>query len=106
MLSTARRSSDEMVESAKSGPGTGGLSAQRRVAALRAQLCGGARGAESDARHEGNILQGSGYGGGSARGASLNGVVSAEEWELRCELAAAYRAVHMYGWDDTSKVPA
>jgi hypothetical protein len=85
--------------------GPGSLSAQRRVATLRAQLCGGGRGAESGARHEGNILQGSGYGGGSVRDFSLKGVVSAEEWELRSELAAAYRAVHMYGWDDTSKAP-
>jgi hypothetical protein len=71
-------------------------SAARRVEKLTVQL-------ETDARHEDNILQGSGYGGGSARGASLKGVVSAEEWELRCELAAAYRAVHLYGWDDTSE---
>jgi len=26
--------------------------------------------------------------------------VSAEEWEVRTDLAAAYRAVAMYGWDD------
>ncbi|MEQ9642631.1 MAG: class II aldolase/adducin family protein [Alphaproteobacteria bacterium] len=26
--------------------------------------------------------------------------VSDEEWQLRCDLAACYRAVAMYGWDD------
>ncbi|MCO5121833.1 MAG: class II aldolase/adducin family protein, partial [Burkholderiaceae bacterium] len=26
--------------------------------------------------------------------------VSAEEWQLRCDLAACYRLVAMYGWDD------
>ena len=31
---------------------------------------------------------------------SLKGKVSAEEWRLRCELAAAYRLVALYGWDD------
>lgn len=31
---------------------------------------------------------------------SLKGKVSAEEWRLRCELAATYRLVALYGWDD------
>jgi ribulose-5-phosphate 4-epimerase/fuculose-1-phosphate aldolase len=32
--------------------------------------------------------------------ASLQGVVSAEEWQLRCDLAACYRLVAAYGWSD------
>jgi ribulose-5-phosphate 4-epimerase/fuculose-1-phosphate aldolase len=31
---------------------------------------------------------------------SLKGQVSDEEWRLRCELAATYRLVSLYGWDD------
>jgi ribulose-5-phosphate 4-epimerase/fuculose-1-phosphate aldolase len=31
---------------------------------------------------------------------SVRGKVSAEEWRLRCELAATYRLVALYGWDD------
>jgi ribulose-5-phosphate 4-epimerase/fuculose-1-phosphate aldolase len=31
---------------------------------------------------------------------SLEGVVSAEEWQLRCDLAACYRLVASYGWSD------
>ena len=31
---------------------------------------------------------------------SLKGKVSAEEWRLRCELAATYRLAALYGWDD------
>jgi ribulose-5-phosphate 4-epimerase/fuculose-1-phosphate aldolase len=31
---------------------------------------------------------------------SLKEVVSAEEWQLRCELAACYRLVALYGWTD------
>jgi ribulose-5-phosphate 4-epimerase/fuculose-1-phosphate aldolase len=31
---------------------------------------------------------------------SLRGKVSAEEWRLRCELAATYRLAALYGWDD------
>jgi len=31
---------------------------------------------------------------------SLKGKVSDEEWELRCELAAVYRLVNRFGWDD------
>jgi ribulose-5-phosphate 4-epimerase/fuculose-1-phosphate aldolase len=31
---------------------------------------------------------------------SLQGKVSAEEWQLRCDLAAAYRLVALYGWSD------
>jgi ribulose-5-phosphate 4-epimerase/fuculose-1-phosphate aldolase len=31
---------------------------------------------------------------------SLQGKVSAEEWQLRCDLAAAYRLVAAYGWSD------
>jgi ribulose-5-phosphate 4-epimerase/fuculose-1-phosphate aldolase len=30
----------------------------------------------------------------------LQGKVSAEEWQLRCDLAAAYRLVAAYGWTD------
>jgi ribulose-5-phosphate 4-epimerase/fuculose-1-phosphate aldolase len=32
--------------------------------------------------------------------ASLEGKVSATEWQLRVDLAATYRLVAMYGWDD------
>jgi len=32
--------------------------------------------------------------------ASLKDVVSAEEWQLRCDLAACYRLVAAYGWSD------
>ncbi len=32
--------------------------------------------------------------------ASLKEVVSAEEWQLRCDLAACYRLVAAYGWSD------
>ena len=31
---------------------------------------------------------------------SLEGTVSAEEWQLRCDLAACYRLVALYGWSD------
>ena len=31
---------------------------------------------------------------------SLKQVVSAEEWQLRCDLAACYRLVAFYGWSD------
>ncbi|MCJ7421419.1 class II aldolase/adducin family protein [Sphingomicrobium astaxanthinifaciens] len=31
---------------------------------------------------------------------SLEGKVSPEEWKVRVELAAAYRLVHHFGWDD------
>ena len=31
---------------------------------------------------------------------SLREVVSAEEWALRCDLAACYRLVAAYGWSD------
>jgi len=31
---------------------------------------------------------------------SLKGVVSDEEWRLRCDLAATYRLAALYGWDD------
>ncbi|MBI3675024.1 MAG: class II aldolase/adducin family protein [Proteobacteria bacterium] len=31
---------------------------------------------------------------------SLEGKVSAEEWQLRVDLAATYRLVALYGWDD------
>lgn len=31
---------------------------------------------------------------------SLKGQVSEEEWQLRCDLAAAYRLVALFGWDD------
>ena len=31
---------------------------------------------------------------------TLKGKVSAEEWRLRCELAATYRLAALYGWDD------
>lgn len=49
---------------------------------------------------------------GSATGvASLKGKVSAEEWRTRVDLAALYRLVALYGWDDlianhiTARVP-
>ena len=32
--------------------------------------------------------------------ASLKGKVSAEEWQARVDLAALYRLVALYGWDD------
>jgi ribulose-5-phosphate 4-epimerase/fuculose-1-phosphate aldolase len=32
--------------------------------------------------------------------ASLKNVVSADEWQLRCDLAACYRLVAAYGWSD------
>ena len=31
---------------------------------------------------------------------SLEGKVSATEWQIRCELAATYRLAALYGWDD------
>ena len=31
---------------------------------------------------------------------SVEGAVSADEWSIRTDLAAAYRAVALYGWDD------
>jgi ribulose-5-phosphate 4-epimerase/fuculose-1-phosphate aldolase len=31
---------------------------------------------------------------------SLKGIVSAEEWQLRCDLAACYRLVALHGWTD------
>ncbi|MEM9704973.1 MAG: class II aldolase/adducin family protein [Pseudomonadota bacterium] len=31
---------------------------------------------------------------------SLKGVVSDEEWRIRCDLAATYRLCALYGWDD------
>ncbi|MEQ8750924.1 MAG: class II aldolase/adducin family protein, partial [Amphiplicatus sp.] len=31
---------------------------------------------------------------------TLKGKISAEEWRLRCELAATYRLAALYGWDD------
>ena len=31
---------------------------------------------------------------------SLQATVSAEEWQLRCDLAACYRLVALYGWSD------
>ncbi|MEL7487787.1 MAG: class II aldolase/adducin family protein [Pseudomonadota bacterium] len=31
---------------------------------------------------------------------TLKGAVSDEEWRLRCDLAATYRLVSLYGWDD------
>ncbi|MDP3706835.1 MAG: class II aldolase/adducin family protein, partial [Polaromonas sp.] len=42
---------------------------------------------------------------------SLRDAVSAEEWQLRCDLAACYRLVALYGWSDlvfthiSAKVP-
>src|SRR3989442_8905543 len=35
-----------------------------------------------------------------ARTAAVRGVVSAEEWQARVDLAAAYRLTALYGWDD------
>jgi ribulose-5-phosphate 4-epimerase/fuculose-1-phosphate aldolase len=43
---------------------------------------------------------------------SLKNLVSAEEWQLRCDLAACYRLVALYGWSDlvfthiSAKLPA
>src|SRR5258708_19881086 len=38
---------------------------------------------------------------GSVAGvAALKGKVSAEEWQVRVDLAALYRLVALYGWDD------
>ena len=43
---------------------------------------------------------------------SLKNVVTAEEWQLRCDLAACYRLVALYGWSDlvfthvSAKLPA
>ncbi|MCH8685180.1 class II aldolase/adducin family protein [Pedomonas mirosovicensis] len=34
------------------------------------------------------------------KGASVQDRVSAEEWKLRCDLAAAFRLAAHYGWDD------
>ncbi|ADM08265.1 hypothetical protein PB2503_00922 [Parvularcula bermudensis HTCC2503] len=31
---------------------------------------------------------------------SVKGIVTEEEWRLRCELAATYRLVALFGWDD------
>lgn len=39
-------------------------------------------------------------GKGKPAAASVKDQVSPEEWEIRVHLAAAYRAVAMYGWDD------
>ena len=44
--------------------------------------------------------------------ASLKTTVTAEEWQLRCDLAACYRLVALYGWSDlvfthiSAKLPA
>jgi ribulose-5-phosphate 4-epimerase/fuculose-1-phosphate aldolase len=44
--------------------------------------------------------------------ASLKNTVSPEEWQLRCDLAACYRLVALYGWSDlvfthiSAKLPA
>jgi len=44
--------------------------------------------------------------------ASLKNIVTAEEWQLRCDLAACYRLVALYGWSDlvfthiSAKLPA
>ena len=37
---------------------------------------------------------------GHAMLASVRASVSPDEWRLRCDLAAAYRLVKMFGWDD------
>jgi hypothetical protein len=34
------------------------------------------------------------------RAPSLRGTVSPEEWQVRVELAACYRLVALFGWDD------
>ena len=34
--------------------------------------------------------------------ASVKDRVSAEEWQTRVDLAAAYRLVALHGWDDTA----
>ena len=38
--------------------------------------------------------------GSLAGSTSLKGKVSAEEWQVRCDLAALYRLVALHGWDD------
>ena len=44
--------------------------------------------------------------------ASLKNIVTAEEWQLRCDLAACYRLAALYGWSDlvfthiSAKLPA
>ena len=35
---------------------------------------------------------------------SKKGSVSAEEWQLRVDLAAAYRLIALHGWDDLISV--
>ena len=35
-----------------------------------------------------------------AKPASVHDLVAAEEWQTRVDLAAAYRLVAMFGWDD------
>lgn len=39
-------------------------------------------------------------GRGQATSAPIKDQVSAEEWKMRVDLAAAYRAIAMFGWDD------
>src|ERR1700704_4257594 len=36
----------------------------------------------------------------TAKTSSVRDQVSAEEWQVRVDLAAAYRLVALYGWDD------
>ena len=38
--------------------------------------------------------------GSLAGSVSLKGRVSEEEWKARCDLAALYRLVALFGWDD------
>ncbi len=35
-----------------------------------------------------------------AKNNTVQGQVSDEEWQVRVDLAACYRAIAMYGWDD------
>lgn len=48
---------------------------------------------------------------GTTQAASVRAQVGEEEWKVRCDLAAAYRLVALFGWDDlvfthiTAKVP-
>ena len=35
-----------------------------------------------------------------SKGTTIQSQVSPEEWQLRIDLAACYRIIAMYGWDD------
>eukprot|EP00516_Mucochytrium_quahogii_P009642 CAMPEP_0203770802 /NCGR_PEP_ID=MMETSP0099_2-20121227/3048_1 /ASSEMBLY_ACC=CAM_ASM_000209 /TAXON_ID=96639 /ORGANISM=" , Strain NY0313808BC1" /LENGTH=312 /DNA_ID=CAMNT_0050668049 /DNA_START=50 /DNA_END=988 /DNA_ORIENTATION=+ len=71
------------------------------VASHHASGDGSTKLAERDAKSEMNIVGGESYADVNAQHGSLKGVVPEAEWKLRCDLAAAYRAVAMNGWDDS-----